>query len=65
MAVRLARREEGAFAELYDACADRPHSYLAARLGSRDRTAEVVQEAFLRAVASRPQRNSLSRQQYR
>jgi RNA polymerase sigma-70 factor (ECF subfamily) len=53
MAARLARGEEAAFAELYDACANRLHSYLTARLDSRDRAAEVVQEAFLRAVASR------------
>ena len=53
LAARLARGDEAAFAELYDACADRLHAYLTARLGSRDRAADVVQETFLRAVAAR------------
>src|SRR5260370_7650772 len=53
LAIRLARGDEAAFAELYDACADRLHGYLTARLGSRDRAADVLQETFLRAVASR------------
>lgn len=50
---RLARGEEAAFAELYDACADRLHGYLAARLGSPEAASDVLQNAFLRAVKSR------------
>lgn len=53
LAVRLARGEEAAFAELYDAAADRLHHYLTARLGSRDAASDVLQTAFLRAVKSR------------
>lgn len=53
LADRLARGEEAAFAELYDACADSLHRYLAARLGSHDAASDVVQNAFLRAVKSR------------
>jgi RNA polymerase sigma-70 factor (ECF subfamily) len=55
LAVRLARGEEAAFAELYDACADRLHHYLTARLGSRDAASDVLQTAYLRAVKSRRQ----------
>jgi RNA polymerase sigma-70 factor, ECF subfamily len=55
LAVRLARGEEAAFAELYDACANRLHHYLATRLGSRDAASDVLQIAFLRAVKSRRQ----------
>lgn len=53
LAGRLARGDEAAFAELYDACADRLHRYLAARLGSPEAASDVVQNAFLRAVKSR------------
>jgi RNA polymerase sigma-70 factor (ECF subfamily) len=53
LAERLARGEEAAFAELYDACADRLHHYLSARLRSRETASDVVQAAFLRAVKSR------------
>lgn len=53
LAARLARGEEAAFAELYDACADRLHGYAARRLGSLHAAADVVQNAFLRAVKSR------------
>lgn len=53
LAARLARGDEAAFAELYDACADRLHGYLVARLGSRDTASDVLQSAFLRAVKSR------------
>lgn len=49
---RLARGDESAFAELYDACADRLHRYAAARLGSRDAASDLVQTTFLRAVKS-------------
>jgi RNA polymerase sigma-70 factor (ECF subfamily) len=53
LAARLARGDQAAFAELYDACADRLHGYLSARLGSRDAASDVLQSAFLRAVKSR------------
>jgi RNA polymerase sigma-70 factor (ECF subfamily) len=53
LAARLARGEEAAFAELYDACADRLHHCVAVRLGSREAAADIVQTAFLRAVKSR------------
>jgi RNA polymerase sigma-70 factor (ECF subfamily) len=36
-----------AFAELYDACADRVHHYLVARLGSRADADDVLQETFV------------------
>jgi len=55
LAARLARGDEAAFAELYDACADRLHGYLAARVGSRDTASDVLQSAFLRAVKGRRQ----------
>ncbi len=53
LAARLARGDEAAFAELYDACAARLLGYLAARLGSRDAASDVFQVAFLRLVKSR------------
>lgn len=53
LAARLARGDEAAFAELYDACADRLHGYVAARIGSRDAASDIVQATFLRAVKSR------------
>jgi RNA polymerase sigma-70 factor (ECF subfamily) len=53
LAARLARGEEAAFAELYDACADRLHHYATMRLGSPHAASDVVQNAFLRAVKSR------------
>jgi RNA polymerase sigma-70 factor (ECF subfamily) len=53
LAARLARGEEAAFVELYDACADRLHHYLSLRFGCRDAAADVLQSAFLRAVKSR------------
>jgi RNA polymerase sigma-70 factor, ECF subfamily len=53
LAARLAGGDEAAFGELYDACADRLHGYLAARLGSYDAASDVLQSAFLRAVKSR------------
>ena len=53
LAERLARGEEAAFAELYDASADRLHRYLAALLRSREAASDVVQTAFLKAVKSR------------
>ncbi len=53
LAARLARGEEAAFTDLYDACADRLHHYLAVRLGSRDAASDVLQMTFLRVVKSR------------
>ena len=55
LAARLARGEEAAFADLYDACADRLHHYLTGHLGSADRAADVLQSTFVRAVQSRRQ----------
>ena len=46
-AQRLARGEAAAFAELYDACADRVHHYLVVRLGSRSDADDVLQETFV------------------
>ncbi len=53
LAARLARGDDSAFAELYDACADRLHRYAWARLGAADAASDVVQATFLRAVKSR------------
>ena len=50
---RLARGVHAAFAELYDACADRVHHYLVVRLGSRSDADDVLQETFLRLVRGR------------
>ncbi len=50
---RLARGEAAAFAEFYDACADRLHHYLTVRLGSRDEADDVLQEVFVRLVRTR------------
>lgn len=50
---RLANGEESAFAELYDACADRLFHYLLLRLGSRSDAEDVLQETFLRLARSR------------
>src|SRR5438445_15332 len=50
---RLARGDAAAFAELYDACADRLHHYLTARLGARDEADDVLQETFVRLVRTR------------
>jgi RNA polymerase sigma-70 factor (ECF subfamily) len=53
LAARLARGDESAFVELYDACADRLHHYLTGLLGSRDAASDVLQNVFLRAVKGR------------
>ena len=53
LAVRLARGDESAFEELYDACADALHRFLTVRLGDRGAASDIVQAAFLRAVKSR------------
>jgi RNA polymerase sigma-70 factor (ECF subfamily) len=50
---RLARGDAAAFAELYDACADRLHHYLTVRLGARDEADDVLQETFVRLVRTR------------
>ncbi|HEY2840015.1 MAG TPA: RNA polymerase sigma factor [Pirellulales bacterium] len=50
---RLARGEPAAFAELYDACADRLHHYLVARLGSVADADDLVQETFVRLARGR------------
>jgi RNA polymerase sigma-70 factor (ECF subfamily) len=50
---RLAAGDDPAFAELYDACADRLFRYAAIRLGSDEAAGDVVQAALLRAVRSR------------
>ena len=50
---RLAKGEDSAFAELYDACADQLFRYASIRLSSHDAAGDVVQAAFLRAVRSR------------
>jgi RNA polymerase sigma-70 factor (ECF subfamily) len=50
---RLARGDRQAFAELYDALADRLHHYLVVRLRSREEAAEVLQETFVRLARTR------------
>lgn len=52
-AERLARGDKEAFAELYDACADRIHRYLVVRLGSRADADDVLQETFVRLARTR------------
>ncbi len=53
LAVRLARGDETAFAELYDACADSLYQYLMFRLRCPEDAREVLQETFLRLVRAR------------
>ncbi len=48
LGARLAVGDRAAFAELYEACADRLHHYLAVRLGSRQDADDVLQETFVR-----------------
>jgi RNA polymerase sigma-70 factor (ECF subfamily) len=50
---RLAGGDPEAFAELYDACADRLHHYLVARLGSRADADDVLQETFVRLARTK------------
>ena len=52
-AERLARGDPSAFAELYDACADRVHHYLVVRLGSRCDADDVLQETFIRLARTK------------
>jgi RNA polymerase sigma-70 factor (ECF subfamily) len=53
LADRLARGDQAAFADLYDACADRLHHYLVVRLGSRADADDVLQETFVRLTRTR------------
>ena len=50
---RLARGEQAAFAELYQACADQLHHYLVAILRSREDADDVLQVTFVRLSRSR------------
>ena len=50
---RLARGDAVAFAEFYDAFADRLHHYLTVCLQSRNDADDVLQETFLRLVRTR------------
>jgi RNA polymerase sigma-70 factor, ECF subfamily len=50
---RLARGDQAAFAELYDAYADRVGHYLLVRLSSRADADDVLQETFLRLARIR------------
>jgi RNA polymerase sigma-70 factor (ECF subfamily) len=50
---RLARGDPAAFAELYDAWADRLCHYLVVRLGSRADADDALQETFLRLARNR------------
>ncbi len=52
-AQRLARGDPAAYAELYDACADRVHHYLVVRLGSRADADDLLQETFVRLARTR------------
>jgi RNA polymerase sigma-70 factor (ECF subfamily) len=52
-ALRLSRGDPEAFAELYDACADRVHHYLVVRLDSRADADDVLQETFVRLARMR------------
>lgn len=53
LSARLAEGDAGAFAELYDALADRLHHYLTARLGARADADDVLQETFVRLARER------------
>jgi RNA polymerase sigma-70 factor (ECF subfamily) len=50
---RLARGDQAAFAELFDACAGSLHAWLVARLGSRVDADDVLQETFVRLARGR------------
>lgn len=53
LADRLARGEPAAFAELYDACADRLYGWLLVHLRSAADAEDVVQETFVRLARAR------------
>lgn len=53
LGARLAVGDQAAFAELYQACADRLHHYLTVRLGSRQDAEDVLQETFVRLARNR------------
>ena len=53
LGARLAAGDQAAFAELYQACADRLHHYLTVRLGSRQDAEDVLQETFVRLARNR------------
>lgn len=53
LANRLACGDRKAFAELYDACADRVHHYLVVRLRRREDADDVLQETFVRLARAR------------
>jgi RNA polymerase sigma-70 factor (ECF subfamily) len=50
---RLAKGDQTAFAELYDACAAPVHRYLVVRLGSRTDAEDVLQETFVGLARTR------------
>lgn len=52
---KLAAGQSEAFAELYDALADRLYRFLVVRLGSRTDADDVLQEVFIRLARSREQ----------
>lgn len=53
LGAKLAAGDQAAFAELYQACADRLHHYLAVRLGSRQDAEDALQETFVRLTRNR------------
>ncbi|MGP0064630.1 MAG: RNA polymerase sigma factor [Isosphaeraceae bacterium] len=59
LAERLAQGDPSAFAELYDACADRVHHYLVVRLGSRSDADDVLQETFVCLARTRKKLTSV------
>jgi RNA polymerase sigma-70 factor (ECF subfamily) len=56
---RLASGDATAFAELYDACADRCHHYVVTVVGDCEAADEVMQETFLRLVRNRKKLSAL------
>lgn len=59
LGARLALGDQAAFAERYQACADRLHHYLTVRLGSRQDAEDVLQETFVRLARNRGQLQSV------